>query len=324
MEKVFSIIVPIGNVEGKVLDALRSAVRQDIPMSRYEIIIVNDFSSDASIEKAEYFSRLYPNITVVQGEQGAPGNARKTGVMLATGRYLLFLDPEDTLCSNVLGDIAAQMDMDRLDMMAMPYEIIGRSGRVMRRNDIFRLKKNPGKIITGRQFILDKQYRAPVLYAYRRSFIEESGVVLRSIYHNTEDFLPRILARCERIKYLPVNGYACTSNKNYYMKSYRPADVVGLLDAAQGIREDILHTFPNDKELCREVNARSSAYTLSAIKRAIRERFGNEKELINYAFQAHLLPVDNNWNLKRFMLNHCPNLFVHYYRLVARLRIAEK
>ena len=94
-----SIIIPCFNHQEYVATAIASALDQTIPC---EIIFVNDGSTDNSLEIAKSFEN---RIRIVnQVNKGLP-SARNTGIMWATGDFVLFLDADDILQENCVEKI---------------------------------------------------------------------------------------------------------------------------------------------------------------------------------------------------------------------------
>lgn len=93
MSDLITIIVPVYNGEKYIGRCLDSILQQTY--SEYEILLVNDGSTDATGEIAEKYAKQYPNIRIVSKEnQGLP-QARRTGVENAKGKYIGFVDADD-------------------------------------------------------------------------------------------------------------------------------------------------------------------------------------------------------------------------------------
>jgi len=104
-----SIIVPVYNVEkylSKCLDSLIDPKRED-----YEILLINDGSTDASLSIAERYAARYPAlIQVITTENQGQGNARNVGMALSKAEFLYFIDSDDYLAEDGLQGILSCLD----------------------------------------------------------------------------------------------------------------------------------------------------------------------------------------------------------------------
>ena len=88
-----SIIVPVYNGEGTIQKCLDSIIGQSY--DNIEIIIVNDGSTDNTLEIINSYAQNHENITIISKENAGLPQARKTGVINATGDYIGFVDADD-------------------------------------------------------------------------------------------------------------------------------------------------------------------------------------------------------------------------------------
>ncbi|MDR0920839.1 MAG: bifunctional glycosyltransferase family 2 protein/CDP-glycerol:glycerophosphate glycerophosphotransferase [Lactobacillales bacterium] len=104
---LFSIIMATYNVSPYIDEALRSLENQLLNFRRnVQVVIVNDGSTDNSLEKALIWEKKYPqNIVVIDKENGGVSSARNIGIEVATGKYINFLDPDDMLDEGTLLEI---------------------------------------------------------------------------------------------------------------------------------------------------------------------------------------------------------------------------
>jgi glycosyltransferase involved in cell wall biosynthesis len=102
MTPTFSIIIPVYNAAATLAETLTSALEQNF--SSFEIILVNDGSTDESLEIAEALKEQAPFLPftlVNQANQGL-GAARNAGIKAASGKYCAFLDADDLWAKNKL------------------------------------------------------------------------------------------------------------------------------------------------------------------------------------------------------------------------------
>lgn len=90
-----SIIMPVYNAEQHIQEAIESVLRQSI--NEFEIICVNDGSTDNSLQMIEEFMKVDDRITCVTIENQGAGKARNYGINIAKGKYIFFLDSDDYL-----------------------------------------------------------------------------------------------------------------------------------------------------------------------------------------------------------------------------------
>ena len=94
MQADISIIIPLYNKQGFILQALKSVLLQDT--NNWECIIVDDGSTDASLEVAKSFCDAHRgNWKILSTPNGGQAKARNAGIKAAKGRYLSFLDADD-------------------------------------------------------------------------------------------------------------------------------------------------------------------------------------------------------------------------------------
>lgn len=91
----FSIIIPVYNVENYVDECLKS-IENISHQATYEVLIINDGSTDNSANICKEYCDKYPNVyKLISQENQGQAAARNTGIKAAQGEYLLFLDGDD-------------------------------------------------------------------------------------------------------------------------------------------------------------------------------------------------------------------------------------
>lgn len=100
---MFSIIVPIYNTEKYLEQCLDSLIGQKY--KNYEIILVDDGSTDKSADICDFYQSKYENIKVIHKKNGGLVRARKTGIDAAVGDYIGFVDSDDWVDLNLLAEV---------------------------------------------------------------------------------------------------------------------------------------------------------------------------------------------------------------------------
>ena len=103
---LFSVVIPAYNAEAFIEDCVTSVCEQLFDSNRYEVIVVDDGSTDATAQKVRLLQEKYYNLKLICQENGRQGKARNTGVRSSVGRYILFLDSDDMwLSQNVFSHL---------------------------------------------------------------------------------------------------------------------------------------------------------------------------------------------------------------------------
>ncbi|WP_198957698.1 glycosyltransferase family 2 protein [Bacillus mycoides] len=94
---LISVILPIYNVEMYIEECLATLINQTIGVENLEVIMVNDCSTDGTSKIIDDYAQRYKNFKAIHMKKnsGAPGTPRNIGIKNATGKYLIFLDPDD-------------------------------------------------------------------------------------------------------------------------------------------------------------------------------------------------------------------------------------
>lgn len=166
-----SIIIPVYNTEEYLPRCLNSCLEQDLPANEYEIIAINDGSSDNSLQILNAYALKYPNIRVINQENRGLGATRNRGLNLAIGEYIWFVDSDDWVLENCLLDIYENCkDVDILE------------------TDRAYLYKDHVVYIN-----IAKWTGVPG-YIFNREFLIKNKLIFReNIYFEDSEFTPRVL-----------------------------------------------------------------------------------------------------------------------------------
>lgn len=102
-----SVIIPVYNASNKLSRMLDSVLAQT--QSNFEVIAVDDGSTDDSLKVLRIYERQDSRIKVVSQENGGASSARNTGITHARGQYLMFFDADDSVAGNMIEMMVAGM-----------------------------------------------------------------------------------------------------------------------------------------------------------------------------------------------------------------------
>ena len=202
-----SIIVPVYNVADYLAKCLDSLLAQDLPQDEYEIIVVNDGSTDNSGNIAQQYADKYANITLVnQANQGLSG-ARNTGIKHAKGEYIQFVDSDDYLEENVLGGLMTQVEKDNLDALRFKYQNVrinneSKEYEVFKpyKSDSFLFDNYSSSVTDGISFLNERFGTAcyAVMFIIRKMILDNC-IFKQGIYFEDTEWTPRMILKSNRI-----------------------------------------------------------------------------------------------------------------------------
>lgn len=97
---LFSVVVPVYNAESYLTDCLASIFSQSF--SDFEVVVIDDGSTDGSIEILESFIHKHPNLRVFTYENAGVTRARQRGLYHSNGEYIVSVDSDDTINEDLL------------------------------------------------------------------------------------------------------------------------------------------------------------------------------------------------------------------------------
>jgi CDP-glycerol glycerophosphotransferase len=121
-----SVVVPFHNTEDLLDDCLRSIARQT--HADLEVIMVDDGSTDGSVEIARRRAESDPRFILIRVPNGGPGYSRNRGIEQATGEFLAFVDADDMLPSHALEIMLDTLQESGSDFVSGGVERIGPLG----------------------------------------------------------------------------------------------------------------------------------------------------------------------------------------------------
>lgn len=213
-----SIIIPVFNVEKYLNECLHSAVNQNF--DDYEIIIINDGSTDCSMKVADEYKNKYPNITIINQDNKGQSSARNKGIDLSRGKYVYFLDSDDFIDSNLLKDNYEIAEKNNLDIVCFDANVFYENN-MLKNKIIFKYDRTnhlDDRIMDGIEFYKVCKEKSvysssPCIQFFKKEFLISNSIKFKEgIIHEDELFTITALISNPRIKYI---------NKKYFNRRVR-------------------------------------------------------------------------------------------------------
>lgn len=198
---LLSIIVPGQNVEAYISKCLDSLLNQDISSSDYEIIVVNDGSTDRTKEIVEGYVSSHSNVILINQQNKGLSGARNSGVKVARGSYVMYIDSDDYIEKNVLGGLLAQAERDNLDVLRYNYRNVNEDYKVIvpKRNNKLYVDYS-GDVTDGFSFLTHRLGYACYAWQFLMKVEIAKNVLFKEgIYFEDTEWAPRMLNEVKRV-----------------------------------------------------------------------------------------------------------------------------
>lgn len=196
-----SIIVPIYKVEQYLAKCVDSLLNQDLSPKEYEIILVDDGSPDRCGEICDEYAAKFSNIKVVHRANGGLSAARNSGIDVAQGKYVQFVDSDDYLEPNVLKTLVAKMETDNLDILRFNYQNVNEKYEVFEPNKVRKpFVDYRDEVCDGLTFLTERLG----IGCYACQFIIKRDLLddcrfKEGIYFEDTEWTPRLLFKAQRV-----------------------------------------------------------------------------------------------------------------------------
>lgn len=134
MEIKISVIVPVYNTEKYLKKCIDSILNQSF--EEFEIIIINDGSTDGSLAIIEEYQAKYDNIVVINKQNEGQGVARNKALEISKGEYIAFVDSDDYIECTMLQSMYTKSLKNDLDIVVCNYKFVDINGHRIRDDNI--------------------------------------------------------------------------------------------------------------------------------------------------------------------------------------------
>ena len=199
-----SIIVPVYGVAKYLPKCVDSLLAQDI--SDYEIILVDDGSTDRSLDIAKKYKDADARVRIITENNAGPATARNKGLTRARGKYVIFLDADDFYEPTLLSSLYQMAENDSLDIAICEFDVFNAKKNCFEEN----VKSDHHDLLEGGKVISKSEYPDHILQCttafvcnklFRRDFLFENKISFNTELKIFEDvyFVSAALATAVRI-----------------------------------------------------------------------------------------------------------------------------
>ncbi|WP_299390784.1 glycosyltransferase [uncultured Gelidibacter sp.] len=302
-----SIIIPVYNVEKYIAQCLDSMLDQDLGPDEYEIILVNDGSTDSSSAIAHSYAGKHSNIIVIDKENGGVGSARNCGMGQAVGKYIYFIDSDDYLISKCLKTIVStceQHDLDILTFVSTAFTTSDSNKEIVLKNKPFKPSFGPDKlspIVNGEEYLANVKYRGEIWwFIINREFLVNSKIrFIETGWMEDAIFTLQLMLEAKKMAHLKLNAHRHRYAPGTAMSSREPKHflkVIRDLHNAAVVHVPIIEKLENTNahpEAITRIKARQQSFVFFSMLRMIESTmsFDEVKQRMNDMVQIKAYPL---------------------------------
>tara|TARA_R110002020_G_scaffold279756_8_gene495545 strand:- start:73 stop:1083 length:1011 start_codon:yes stop_codon:yes gene_type:complete len=334
---ILSIIIPVYNGEEFIGNCLKSLLNQGLHLTQYEIIVIDDGSSDNSRSIVLDFIKQNSNIQIYSQENKGLSASRNIGMEMAKGKYLYFLDADDYLAANVLDELIKYLETYNLDLLNfMSCKTTRLDMRDSQNRQSFSSKL---EILDGISYIAKNNYQFEVWrYIVKRKFLFDlkikflEGRLMEDAYFTT-----RLFINAERMAMLPLDAHRYVQLPGSIMNRVNESHTKKMLRDFEfnAIKfGEILKSIPEEAmESKRRIRAHQESFVFFMIFKHLKSslKFAELRKILNRLKQHNLYPMRNfigkdysdpNYKKFTFIFNNKYLLFFFFksYRFLKELK----
>ena len=305
-----SVIIPVYNVSAYLDECLTSIVNQNY--KNFEVIVVNDGSTDNSLEIAKKYEKKYPKLIKVYDKQnGGLSSARNYGIVESSGDYLLFIDSDDYILPNCLEVIGKNINKKKCDILVYSF-LIGKDNVYNRMYDN-QIENSNKRYIVGMPNAINKVCKKSL-------FLDNNIEFPLGLYYEDLATMPKFAKEKIKIEFIeePLYFYRVREDSIMNNQKYNPK-VDSIFTVLKQLKEYFNDKYPEEIEylhiehLLRSASVRYFDYEtcqeqLDKIVSVIKENYPNWKKNKYYKKE----------NIKKRIMCHL--FYNKQYKLIKLLR----
>ena len=206
MEKV-SVIIPAYNVERFISECVKSVMDQTY--ENIEIIIVDDGSTDKTLDVCRQLAEGDGRIKIVDGGHGGVSHARNTGLDNVTGDYIMSVDSDDIIEPEMIGTLYKKLKETDADVVASGLNYVSEEGELL-----YRRPPVTERVMSGRDALLARDGEAGInaviaspCAKLSKSSVYEGKRYKEGIVYEDLHLMPYLYYDAEKFVIIPYSGY---------------------------------------------------------------------------------------------------------------------
>lgn len=300
MSCLLSVIIPVFNIKkylGICLESLDKQTDKD-----FEIVFVDDGSTDGSDELCEKYKDSHENVILVRQKNQGAATARNNGVNNATGQYIAFIDSDDYICCNFIEELKRNILAYQADICISGMQLCIGDGVYKKKKDI-----KSGVAVYNTQEALEN-----MLYGYKFGVQPCNKIYRRELIVNNpfpnvkahEDLgmMYKVISQADKIIYCPnVTYYYRQRSGSISHIDFSEKNMYGLTAAHEQL-EFIRENYPN---LVKAAEFRILLTVTKWIRSIVNKRDKQAFAMVQKEIEPYVSSIMNNPKVRKSMKLRC-------------------
>ena len=228
-----SVILPVYNSANFIVECLDSIYRQELALLDFEVITVDDGSTDNSLLLLTEYAKFHPNLIVIHQDNAGPSAARNRAIRQAKGDYLIFIDSDDYWLDGQLKQMVDIAYAHDLDILRGDYSNCDEKGNMLKKNihylsrTTYEYKEIDGETLFSSIYCME--FFTPLLLQ-KRSFILSNKILFEEgVYFEDIEYCTKIALSSPKAMYIPNHFYVYRLRKGSITHTINEKKIVDLI-----------------------------------------------------------------------------------------------
>ncbi len=215
MTPVLSYIIPVYNGKRCISLCLDSIYSLPLQEDEFEVIVVDDCSTDNTFEVLDEYASRHSNMVVLHQEVNQrQGAARNRGIAVANGEYIAFCDADDTIVVDGVMNALKAVSETKADICYFDFEFEQPEGVW----HLLQMPKETRNVVMSSAEYLEKYYscwyNGPVRNLYRKDLLQSTGIrFVEGVRWEDCDWTVKVYAQAKTIQFVDGVGYRYAFNE---------------------------------------------------------------------------------------------------------------
>ena len=239
-ELKLSVIIPVYNVEKYIEACVECIYRQGIAEDEFEVILINDGSTDYSLKIIQGLAEKHHNISIISQDNQGPSEARNKGIRMAKGEYIHFMDSDDIVLDGTLRTMLNTAFKYQLDILKCDY--INANNQEIEKGITFKGKQAYTYLLkNGEQGFIDDNdpmYCYIWMHLFRKDFLLNKNLFFRNmICFEDTLFITHTYLEAKRFMAIPHQFYVYRRHGSSIMSTMNLKSLYCMNDVIQHIQQ---------------------------------------------------------------------------------------